>query len=201
MKTLIFTISLFALAAFTLVDSGLTKEEREAAIAEMNSSHDHLLITLRGLSETQINYKSDAESWSIAECVEHITISEITFAEMVQGLLQTPADPAKRSEIKITDKELIAMIVDRSNKVKTQKPFEPTGKFGSHKATLETFEAKRSANIEFVKNTVDDLRNRVQQFPFGTVDAYQIILFMAAHTERHVRQIEEIMTSENFPKK
>jgi len=90
---------------------------------------------------------------------------------------------------------------NQPNKIKTQKPFEPTGKFGSHEATLETFEAKRSANIEFVKNTEDDLRNRVQQLPFGTVDAYQIILFMAAHTERHVRQIEEIINNENFPKK
>jgi hypothetical protein len=33
------------------------------------------------------------------------------------------------------------------------------------------------------------------------VDAYQILLFMSAHTERHVRQIEEIVVHENFPKK
>jgi hypothetical protein len=120
---------------------------------------------------------------------------------MVAGLLKTPADPAKRAEIKVSDGELIAMLVDRSNKVKTQEPFEPTGKFGTHEATLEAFEAKRAENIEFVKNSSEDLRNRVQQFPFGTVDAYQILLFMSAHTERHVRQIEEIIVSPDFPKK
>jgi hypothetical protein len=37
------------------------------------------------------------------------------------------------------------------------------------------------------------------ELPFGTIDAYQGILFMSAHTERHVRQIEEIMDDENFP--
>jgi len=201
MKTLIITLSLFTLVAFTGVRGGLSKGERTAAVEEMNSSHDHLLIALRNLSEEQLNFKSDSDSWSIAECVEHITISEMTFSEMIQGLLQTPANPKNRAEIKLSDKDLIAMIVDRSQKVKTQKPFEPTGKFGSHAATLEAFETKRAANIEFVKTTDADLRNRTQPFPFGTVDAYQVLLFMSAHTERHVRQIEEIIVHENFPKK
>lgn len=201
MKTVIITLSLFTLVAFTGLRGSLSKAEREAAVAEMNSSHDHLLIALRNLSEEQLNFKSDSVSWSIAECVEHIAISEITFSEMIQGLLQTPANPRNRAEIKISDKELIAMIVDRSQKVKTQKPFEPTGKFGSHEATLEAFKTKRAANIEFVKTTDADLRNRTQQFPFGTIDGYQVLLFTSAHTERHVRQIEEILVHESFPKK
>ena len=120
---------------------------------------------------------------------------------MIQGLLQTPANPANRAEVKISDTDLIAMIKDRSQKVKTQKPFEPTGKFGSYEASLEAFKTKRAANIEFAKTTEADLRNRVQPFPFGSVDAYQILLFMSAHTERHVRQIEEIVVHESFPKK
>lgn len=201
MKTVIITLSLFTLVAFTAERTELTKEERRAAVTEMKSSHDHLLIALRNLSEEQLNFKSNADSWSIAECVEHIAISEMTFSEMLQGLLETPANPANRAEIKISDSELIAMIVDRSQKVKTQKPFEPTGKFGSHEATLEAFKTGRKANIEFAKTTDADLRNRVQQFPFGTVDAYQVLLFTSAHTERHVRQIEEIVLHENFPKK
>ena len=200
MKTIIMTLSLFTLVAFTGIRNGLTKEERAAAVTELNSSHDHLLIALRNLSEEQMNFKSDADNWSIAECVEHITISELTFSEMLQGLLETPANPANRAEIKISDKQLIAMIVDRSQKVKTQKPFEPTGKFGSHEATLTSFKTSRKANIEFAKTTDADLRNRTQQFPFGTVDAYQVLLFTSAHTERHVRQIEELLLHQDFPK-
>ncbi|HCO82594.1 MAG TPA: DinB family protein, partial [Arenibacter sp.] len=45
----------------------------------------------------------------------------------------------------------------------------------------------------------DDLRNRYQQLPFGTVDAYQILLFMSGHTERHIKQMEEVMDDEDFP--
>ena len=201
MKTVIITLSLFTLVAFTSARGGLTKQERAFAAAEMSSSHDHLTIALRNLSEGQLNFKSSSDSWSIAECVEHLATSELAFSEMIQGLLQTPANPANRAEVKISDTDLIAMIKDRSQKVKTQKPFEPTGKFGSYEASLEAFKTKRAANIEFAKTTEADLRNRVQPFPFGSVDAYQILLFMSAHTERHVRQIEEIVVHESFPKK
>lgn len=200
MKTILTTAVLILLMSFTTSDVKLTEDERRIAVTEMTNSHDHLMIALHGLSETQLNYKMTPESWSIAECVEHIAISEETFAGMLQQLLLTEADPANREKVKISDTGLIAMLVDRTTKVKTQKPFEPTGKYGSHEATLMAFKAKRAENITFVKESNADFRNRVQEFPFGTVDAYQVLLFMSAHSERHVRQIEEIKYSTDFPK-
>lgn len=91
------------------------------------------------------------------------------------------------------------MIADRSKKVQTSEAFEPSGKYGSFKETVEEFKSKRSAHIDFVKSTREDLRNRYQQLPFGTIDAYQILLFMSAHTERHIGQMEEVMANEDFP--
>lgn len=200
MKVFFISIALLTMVGFAVSDTKLTDEERAMAVEEMTSSLNHLLSTVEGLSEAQLNFKSSPESWSIAECVEHITISEVTFSDMLKGILQTPADPANREKVKVSDKDLIAMMKDRSNKVKTQTPFEPTGKFGSHDATLAEFEAKRARNVKYVKETEDDLRNRVQDFPFGTVDAYQVILFMAAHSERHILQMEEVMADPKFPK-
>jgi hypothetical protein len=91
------------------------------------------------------------------------------------------------------------MTEDRSQKVKTGEAFEPSGKYGSLEETVEEFKAKRKDHIEYVQNTQDDLRNRYQELPFGTVDAYQILLFMSGHTERHVQQMEEVMDDMDFP--
>ena len=93
------------------------------------------------------------------------------------------------------------MITDRSTKVKTSEPFEPTGKFGSFEATLTEFQTKRDNNINYINNTSDDLRNHYNDFPFGKIDTYQTILFMAAHSKRHTDQIEEILNHPDFPKK
>jgi hypothetical protein len=35
----------------------------------------------------------------------------------------------------------------------------------------------------------------------GELDAYQWMLFMAAHSKRHLAQIEEVKADPNFPKK
>jgi hypothetical protein len=200
MRKLLAPVLLILVMSFTVSDNKLTDEERRLGMTELTNSRDHLSIVLRGLSENQLNYRTSRDSWSIAECVEHITISEETFSGMLLELLKTDADMSNRKKVKISDKELIAMMKDRSTKVKTQKPFEPTGKYGSHEGALKAFTKARSKNIELVKTSKADFRNRVQSFPFGTVDAFQVVLFTAAHTERHVRQIEEIMVSAGFPK-
>lgn len=200
MIKIIIPILTLAIVSFTVIDDKLTDAERLVAMTEMTATHDHLLTSLEGLSEQQLNFKSSPESWSIAECTEHIAISEGSFYGMLEGSLKVAADPSKRAEVRMTDEQLLAMIVDRTNKVKTQKPFEPTGKFGSHAETVKAFKTKRIDNIKYIATTEDDLRNHYAEFPFGTIDAYQILLFMSGHSERHVLQIEEIMTNENFPK-
>ncbi|MDO6601746.1 DinB superfamily protein [Arenibacter palladensis] len=199
MKKVILPIVFLALFAFTVVKSTLTDAEREFAVKELTKSHDHFLNTLEGLNEEQLNYKVTDDSWSIAECAEHIAISENMIFGMMQGTLAQEPDSSKRSEVKVTDEGLIAMIEDRSNKVKTSEPFEPSGKYGNFEETVNEFKTKRKEHIEYVKSTQDDLRNRYQQLPFGTVDAYQILLFMSGHTERHIKQMEEVMDDEDFP--
>jgi len=199
MKKLILPFVLLTVLAFGVVTSTLTDAEREFAVKEMTESHDHFLNTLEGLSEEQLNYKITDDSWSIAECAEHIAISENMIFGMLQGTLANKADPSKRGEVKVSDEQLIAMIEDRSNKVKTGEAFEPSGKYGSYEETVAEFKSKRKEHIDFVKSTQDDLRNRYQQLPFGTVDAYQILLFMSGHTERHIKQMEEVMDDEDFP--
>ncbi|TQO36345.1 DinB family protein [Arenibacter algicola] len=199
MKKVILPVVLLAVMAFGVVKSTLTDAEREFAVKELTKSHDHFLNTLEGLNEAQLNYKITDDSWSIAECAEHIAISENMIFGMLQGTLANEPDPSKRGEVKVSDEGLIAMIEDRSNKVKTSEPFEPSGKYGSFEETVEEFKTRRNEHIEYVKSTQDDLRNRYQQLPFGTVDAYQILLFMSGHTERHIKQMEEVMDDEDFP--
>ncbi|NER12047.1 DinB family protein [Leptobacterium flavescens] len=200
MKKFILPIVMLLLVSFTVSDVNLTDSERQMAVTEMAKTKDYLMKTVKGLSDARLNFKSSPESWSIAECVEHIAISESMIFGMLDNALKTPASPDRRSEVKIPDSQLLKIITDRSNKVKTREPFEPTGKFGSYKATLKEFKKKRSEHIKYLKKTDDDLRNHYAELPFGTIDGLQVLLFMSGHTHRHVDQIKEIMANENFPK-
>jgi hypothetical protein len=200
MKKIFLPLVMLLSLSFTTSDSSLTKSERKFAIEQFKNSKNHLLSAIKGLSAAQLNFKASPESWSIAECTEHIAISETLLYGMFEGVLKVPAEPGKRSEVKMTDEQVVALITDRTTKIKTQEPFKPTGKFGSHEGTVKEFVTKRDEHIKYVKKTKDDLRNRYQQLPFGTIDAYQLIIFIAGHTERHTKQIEEVKANANFPK-
>jgi hypothetical protein len=200
-KNLFILTVAFAAMSFNNPATELTEAERKQATQLLQETKDALLKKVSGLSPEQLNFKPDRNAWSVAECVEHIAISENNLFGFCQMALQQPADPSKRSEVKMTDDAIVKMMTDRTSKFKTQEAFEPTGKFGSFKATLTEFKTKRDNNIKYVKSTQDDLRNHYNDFPFGKIDTYQTILFMAAHSRRHIAQIEELMSHPNFPKK
>ena len=201
MKKLFIPFVLIALAGFKTPDSALTDQERKIAIAHLTETKEFLQHSIKGLSTEQLNFKSGPESWSVAECVEHIAISENMIFGMCEGGMKAPADPSKRSEVKMSDEQLYAMITDRSGKVKTSEAFVPTGKFGSYDGSVKEFLAKRNNHIDYIKATQDDLRNHYATLPFGLIDTYQVVVFMAGHTKRHTMQIEEVKANPNFPKK
>lgn len=195
----LFVLVLALISTNIMAQVTITKEDRTAAIDHLKETQSELMKSVKGLSEAQLNFKPTPESWSIAECVEHLAISESTIFGLVAKSLEAEADAAKKSELKFDDAGLVNMISDRSFKVKTQKPFEPTGKFGSYKGSLDSFKSQRKSNMKYVKSTKDDLRNHYFEFPFGLVDSYQIIRFMSGHTTRHTKQISEIAASEGYP--
>ncbi len=190
----------FLLALPLNAQNQITKADRVKAATSLKATQKALAKAVKGLSETQLNYKPDADSWSIAECIEHISKSEEGITMLMKSTLQTPADPSGRSEIKMSDEQVYGLITDRSQKVKTRPELEPQNTFGSVDGSLTAFTKKRKANIKYIKKTQDDLRNHYFEFPFGKVDAFQIIMFMSGHTERHTKQIMEVMASDGFPK-
>lgn len=176
----------------------LLKKERDFAIEQLNTSKSNLLNAISNLSEVQLNFKNDEASWSIAECIEHITIFVNEVFEILEESLELPANPERRKDVKFSDTELITFIQDRTNKNKTNEEFLPHKKYGNHTNTIKTYTQKLEKHINYLKTTKDDLRNHYVNF--GTVDAYQIFLYMAAHTNRHIAQIKEIKNNTNFPK-
>lgn len=201
MKKVIFPIVMLFLVGFSAINAGLTDEDRKIGLSELAKSQDFLKSTVDGLSDAQLNYKSSPESWSVAECVEHLAISESMIGGMLQEALKTEADPSKRSNVAMTDEQLLTAIGSRDQKVKTGEAFEPSGKFGSYEDSLIEFLSKREAHIAYLNSTQDDLRNHYAQAPFGTIDGLQVLLFMSAHTERHVKQMKEVMADPGFPLK
>lgn len=199
MKKLLFksVLTLFSITAFS--QTILTKEERSKASDHLRKTETELVQTIKGLSEQQLNFKSDQDSWSIAECLEHLAISEQNLTGMLQESLKQDTNPSNRKNLAMNDEQLLTLISSRDKKVKTRKEFEPTNSFEGFNDALQSFRERRKNTIMYVKSTNDDLRNHFLEFPFGLIDSYQTILFMSSHTKRHTDQIIEIKENASFP--
>jgi len=187
--------------AGTITSTSITNKERKYAASLMKDTKADLMKSTKGLSETQLNFRAAPDKWSVKECVFHIALSEKNLWDLVETSLKQPANPEKRSEIKMTDEQLVKMMEDRSFKVKTSESFEPkNATWKNIDEALDYFKDLRGEHIKYIKNTTEDLRNHVVKMPFGSLDCYQVCLMMASHSNRHTQQLNEVKADVNFPK-
>lgn len=202
--SLVFALAFASVAQTAAVPSAktLTPEERDVALKSLQATHDAFLKSIAGLSEQQWKFKPAPDRWSVAEVSEHIAISESTILAFVQGkIMASPATPEKRADDKFTDQQILTMIPDRSHKAQAPEYLKPTNRWATREELVAAFEKSRGATMDYVRNTNDDLRDHFGPHPaLGTLDAYQWILLISAHSERHTKQIEEVKADPNFPK-
>jgi hypothetical protein len=177
----------------------LTQADKDKALAYLESTRKGVVDATKGLSEAQWNFKAAPDKWSIAECTEHIAAAEDFIRGMItEKVMKAPAAP-DRDTAKI-DASVKAMIPDRTTKAQAPEPLKPNNRFGSPEGSLKHFLESRATTEEFLKKT-PELRAHAVDSPLGMqLDAYEWILFIAAHSERHTKQIEEVKANANFPK-
>jgi hypothetical protein len=201
MKTLLLLFVLPVLSSsFNITHkTELTEAERKFAADHLNQTRVDLINAVQGLSETQLNFKPAPDRWSVLECVQHITLTSQALVGFVQATLKTPNDSNFKASF--PDEKFIAMIEDRSHKVQTSEPLKPIhSPYKTLDETLKVFNTARDSLINYVNTTNDDLRGHVGVMPFGKADAYQLVLMISAHTNRHTQQLNEVKADPNFPK-
>jgi hypothetical protein len=201
MKKLLLLFSAVVMLSFSATDYTISKKEKKSATKFLKQTKEGVFDAVKGLSDVQLKFKPAEDRWSVEECLKHIAITEQMLWGMEEANLKQPATPEKRSEVKWTDDDVVKRIEDRSAKVKTMDPAKPENTpYKSASEALESFKQSRDKLIDYVKGTNDDLRNHILAMPFGSLDGYQFILFISAHTNRHTQQIEEVKADPNFPK-
>jgi len=190
-------------AASTVRAQDITQADKDKAIALLEKSKAEVLDAVKGLSPAQWNFKAAPEKWSIAECMEHIAAAEDFIRGMdTENVMKAPAVPGR--DTAAIDAGIIEHVPDRTNKVQAPEPIKPTNRYGSPEGSIKHFVESRAVTEEFVKST-PDLRGHAVDGPMGPTgpkfDAYEWVLLIGAHSERHTKQILEVKADPNYPKK
>ena len=186
--------------AGTITSTSVTSKERKFAATHLKDTRLDVLKGLTGLSRAQLNYKSGPDKWSIRECVYHLAASEKDLWQILANTMKQPANPEMRSEIKLSDDQILAMAEDKDCKFASAEKLECKGRlYKNLDEAITGFKSLRAEHIKYMKRTTEDLRNHVAQLPIGRVDCYQLCLFMSAHSNHHMQQIEQAKADPDFP--
>lgn len=177
-----------------------------------NKSLDNVSRQLKGLSETQRTWKSDANSWNINEIFAHLnafaSYYNATFLYKFEVTkFKTPTDefissPLGRSAWKSMKLGNANNVKRKFNAIRTMNP-----KTNSELKTgnsIEDFEQNltqlltiivRSANVNIRKVKIPISFSKIVRLRLG--DA---LLYVVYHNERHVQQALNLIKHPNFPK-
>src|SRR5437773_7043360 len=88
----IFALLALAAAPIMAAESGaMTDAERSYLIEQLQQTKKDMLASIKGLSAEQWSFKPAPNVWSVAECAEHIILSEDFLGGYVPQILKTPA--------------------------------------------------------------------------------------------------------------
>ncbi len=189
------------LAAAALTAQPLTRGERDRAMSHLHATRKMVLDAVAGLSGPQWNFSPGPGRWSIAQCLEHIILTEERlFALVTERILHTAAAPEKATAAqREKDAQILERMTDRSQKAEAPEAVRPAGAALAAEL-VERFRRVRDRTIAYVDQTDAPLRLHFAAGPGGEYDAYQFLLIIAGHTGRHVQQIEEIKAAFDFPR-
>lgn len=190
-----------ALAAHDLQPSELAHARQY-----IQQTRDGLVAAVEGLSEAQWQFKAAPECWSIGEIFEHVVMTQELVLGPVCAQLASAPPASAAHDSKVVDALIVARFPDRSNKFKGPSVLTPSGAITAA-AAVERLGANCVRLNVYLESTPDLRQHAVESAPlkaisngeYQSMDGYQWVLALSAHTERHTRQILEVKADANFP--
>jgi hypothetical protein len=184
-----------ALGAGSTQAASLGQLERQRLVAHLEMTGSWLVDEVSGLSRAQLRFRPAPEAWSILEVIEHLTVAEPIYWRQLQEAMKAP--PGNR-ELRATDASVLWYGIDRTGRQKVVAGEGPKGQLRDLKTGLDAFRTLHAEMLEYAGTTGEDLRSHVVEREGS--DAYQWLLLISTHEQRHILQIREIKSDPKFPK-
>lgn len=166
---------------------------------EIDDTRARLVGAVEELTDEQLAFRPSPEKWSVAELVEHLSITERRVARMLGALLSKLGPEAERAEGSTFEPVTVAEFVERASREKYTAPEEirPTG--APLTDSLARLRDSRAAILDMRPRVerVDGTRARFPHPSWGPLDLYQWLAFIGHHEQRHLAQIEALKQTMN----
>lgn len=195
-------ILLAACLPMMAADARITAGERTKVLGYLEDSRKEFLASIDGVTEEQWKWKPAPERWSVGETAEHIILAEAALFASVKKAVASSPNPDWAEKTKGKTEFIESVMAPRKGKATAPEPIVPTGKL-TLAEVRETFLKQREEIVKFATETQVALKEHTVDHPFpvfGTLNAYQWLIYIPLHTERHDKQIAEVKATPGYPK-
>ncbi|MGD1095313.1 MAG: DinB family protein [Bryobacteraceae bacterium] len=172
----------------------------QRAIDYLEQTKATFLAATAGLTEEQWRFKPAADSWSVADCVEHLAVSEEAIFPVLQAMPDRPEASAEElGQIQEKDDFIVTAVSSRRRKATAPPQTVPANRWPASELPAQ-FLASRDRTIALARSADGRINSRIfPHFVLGPMSGYQWLLFLAAHSDRHLKQMEEVKAHPAFP--
>lgn len=205
-KTINFALAVvccLSVAAWAVDEGKLSPEERAKAVKLLKDSQAETLAALESLSDEQLKFKPAPDKWSVLEVAEHIMMAETLIFGAAERAAAAPVNPEWATKTKGKTEFLEKALLNRQGKAQAPESIVPTGKL-SRAEVVAKYKEARAKTLKFAEAADLPLKAHTLDHPFpifGTLNAYQWLIYVPLHNMRHNQQIAEVRAHANFPKK
>ena len=175
----------------------------EQYLAELQHQRKQAEDLVSGLTTAQLNWRPDGgQSWSIAQCIEHLSATNRIYLEAIRGVMQSGRDrgPQGADVFRpggwLTRRFIVSMEPPPKQKFRAFRKIQPAPPEYHGEAVLSRFLAEQENLSAFVSdNRQIDLGSVLFWNPFLKVVRLRVssgLLLIGAHTRRHLWQAEQV---------
>lgn len=180
--------------------TGMTATERAHATNLLCRTRDDLLVAVGPLTTDQWAFRSGPDRWSVGLIVEHLGLVEARLFAQVERALTTPVNPEWETATSGKTTVIETMLGNRDVPRDAPEPVVPTGAV-DREAAIGLFRDRRARTIAFAETTQQPLKAHTLDHHrpvYGTLNAYQWLLYIPLHHQRHLDQIKEVASAPAF---
>ena len=184
-----------------MTDPYMSDSERVRVVRLLQQTRDDFLAAVEPVTDAEWGFRPGPDRWSIGLIAEHLGLVERGLFGRVERALEADANPDWQSATAGKDGLIEKMLRDRGTPRDAPERVVPTGTVGREEA-LRVYRERRARSLAFAETTADPLKAHTLDHHrpvFGTLNAYQWLLYIPLHNQRHIQQIEEIKAAPGYP--
>ncbi len=180
-------------------------ETVEQLFTHIEKIREKLIQSVSNLSDEQASSRRAPDAWTVAEIVEHLSITEKSLLRVVNKLLAKAEEEGIKLETKGVFNPPLSLMAEaeKAKNLKAQAPdFLIPNNAASISASLESLAESRRALNE-LRDRIETVDGSNAKFPhpaFGPINLHQWVAFIGLHEGHHLKQIKETFEKTAEPK-